>query len=890
MTFYRGQVCVWAPDPDSRAQLTEILGSLRAPVVFVDELEAAVAETGADAGSVLLATLDAPHHRRLFAALGQADSRERTILLARRPDFDQRLAAIRAGIRHLFTVPLDGERLRQCIEGLLQTVEERPYRILLVGDDRLISAYHRALLEAAGHEVLPADSGATALARARDDDPDLILLDFFLGDCSGPELVSILRSDDSLAHHQVLFLSARGAADLERDVLTALGEEYLTKPVQPESFVALVGARAARSRRARTLNADLRLAQRLNRNLRLAMDAHAIVSITDPGGRLVYVNDKFCSTNGYRAEELLGKGVDIVRSGIHSEAYYHNMWETLVAGRIWQGEICNRQRNGELYWVQSTLVPCLGDDGKPQLYVSVSTDITVQKEVEERLVALLNTANVGLAWADPAGRFQDCNATFAAMLGYTTAELLTLGFADVTYPDDLKGSLQQIGELAAGTPNIRTQRRYRRRDGEIIWGDLMLSRIDRQNGELGGLVAAVIDITPQKRAEDRLQLVVRGSLDGIWDWDRTQHSVYYSARFRELLGFAEDQEALFLRYFHLRRVVHPEDRRRVVAALVDHIRKGASALFDVEVRFLHRDGSYRWFRARGKALWDEGGRPLRFAGSFTDFSALKQADQDLRQARDAAEAASRAKSDFLSRMTHELRTPLNAVLGFAQLLHSDPVDRPTSSQRASIEQIQKAGWHLLDLINEVLDLSSIEAGNVDVVLGEVNLQTVIGECIGLVSLLAARHGISVNHHAGHLGPCLVRADSRRLKQVVLNLLSNAVKYNRAGGSIAVDIGATAEGWRIDVHDTGIGMSADQIAGLFQPFTRFAEDGAIEGTGIGLAITRRLVEAMGARIAVLSEPGVGSTFSVSLAGVSDHRSLGEPGRQTAGLNIAQQNPC
>lgn len=890
MTSYRGQVCVWAPDPDGRVQLTELLASLRAPVVFVDDLDAAIAQASADAGNVLLATLDAADHRHMFAAIGEAGSRERTILLARRPDFDQRLAATRAGIRHLVTAPLDGERLRQRIEGLLQTVDERPYRILLVGDDRLISAYHRALLEAAGHEVLQADSGAIALVRARDDDPDLILLDFFLGDCSGPELVSILRSDDSLAHHQVLFLSARDAGDLERDVLTALGEEYLTKPVQPESFVALVGARAARSRRARTLNADLRLAQRLNRHLRLAMDAHAIVSITDPGGRLVYVNDKFCRTNGYRAEELLGKGVDIVRSGIHSEAYYRNMWETLVGGRIWQGEICNRQRNGELYWVQSTLVPCLGDDGTPQLYVSVSTDITVQKEVEGRLVALLNTANVGLAWADPAGRFQDCNATFAAMLGYPMAELLTLGFADVTYPDDLKGSLQQISELAAGTPNIRTQKRYRRRDGEVIWGDLMLSRIDRQNGALGGLVAAIIDITPQKRAEDRLQLVVRGSLDGIWDWDRTQHSVYYSARFRELLGFAEDQEALFLRYFHLRRVVHPDDRRRVVAALADHIRRGASALFDVEVRFLHRDGSYRWFRARGKALWDEAGRPLRFAGSFTDFSALKQADQDLRQARDAAEAASRAKSDFLSRMTHELRTPLNAVLGFAQLLTSDPVDRPTSSQRASIEQIQKAGWHLLDLINEVLDLSSIEAGNVDVVLGEVNVQTILTECISLVSPLAARHGISVNNHTGHLGPCLVGADSRRLKQVVLNLLSNAVKYNRSGGSIAVDIGATADGWRIDVHDTGIGMSADQIAGLFQPFTRFAEDGAIEGTGIGLAITRRLVEAMGARITVLSEPGVGSTFSVSLAGVSELRSMGDPDRQATGLNIAQNDAC
>ena len=360
------------------------------------------------------------------------------------------------------------------------------------------------------------------------------------------------------------------------------------------------------------------------RDMKAALDAHSIVAITDPSGRITYVNDKFCRTSGYRREELLGQSHRLVCSGLPDEACYDDISSTLAAGQAWQGELCHRTRQGDLYWVQSTIMPSLGDDGLPDQYVSVSTDITP----------------------------------------------------------------------------------------------------------------------------------------------------------------------------------------------------------------------------------------------------LKMAENSLRQAKEVAEQASRAKTDFLSRMTHELRTPLNAILGFAQLLETDPVDRPSAGQAESLAQIQRAGWHLLDLINEVLDLARIEAGRLEVARIDFPMSDVVDDCLTLISMLAGRHGVTVINRLADGASPWVHADPLRLKQIVLNLLSNAVKYNRQGGTVSVTVAPVDGGWRLNVADTGIGMSEEQLAGLFQPFTRFVSDGQQEGTGIGLAITRRLVEAMGGYIEVRSRVGEGSTFSITLPGAAD----------------------
>jgi PAS domain S-box-containing protein len=260
-------------------------------------------------------------------------------------------------------------------------------------------------------------------------------------------------------------------------------------------------------------------------------------------------------------------------------------------------------------------------------------------------------------------------------------------------------------------------------------------------------------------------------------------------------------------------------------------------------------------------ILDERGRAVYLLGISEDITERKQVADEILRARNDAELANLAKTEFLSRMSHELRTPLNAILGFSQLLEEDELD---PEHHKWVGYITQAGRHLLGLINEVLDISRIETGQLTISLEPVSVEELIGEVRGLIQPMAVDRDIAVN--LAHVtGSGSVVADRQRLKQVLLNLLSNAVKYNREGGSIAIGCSAEAgDRLRISVADTGHGISSPHIERLFRPFDRIgAEHGGVEGTGIGLALTKGLVDAMGGSIGVESEVGVGSTFWVEL---------------------------
>jgi signal transduction histidine kinase/ActR/RegA family two-component response regulator len=248
----------------------------------------------------------------------------------------------------------------------------------------------------------------------------------------------------------------------------------------------------------------------------------------------------------------------------------------------------------------------------------------------------------------------------------------------------------------------------------------------------------------------------------------------------------------------------------------------------------------------------------------TDNSARKHSELALKDALSAADKANRAKSDFLSSMSHELRTPLNAILGFAQLLGSASPP-PTVSQKRSIDQILKAGWYLLELINEILDLALIESGNVTMSNEPVSLAEVLSECRAMIEPQARSRGITMAFPE-FSAPSFVTADRTRVKQVLINLLFNAIKYNRPDGTVTVEcFGVPSGAVRISVRDTGHGLSPEQLEQLFQPFNRLGKEaGGEEGTGIGLVVTKRLVELMGGRIGVESVVGQGSVFWAELA--------------------------
>jgi PAS domain S-box-containing protein len=264
---------------------------------------------------------------------------------------------------------------------------------------------------------------------------------------------------------------------------------------------------------------------------------------------------------------------------------------------------------------------------------------------------------------------------------------------------------------------------------------------------------------------------------------------------------------------------------------------------------------------------------------------LQDQNAELKRLRLVAETANLAKSEFLSSMSHELRTPLSAILGFAQLIESG-FPKPTPSQQRSIDQILKAGWHLLGLINEVLDLAMIESGKLLLAMEPISLPEVIAECQDMVKPQAEQHDVSLSF-AGCVDPCFVLADRKRLKQILINLLANAIKYNKAGGAVTMDCSPSQpDAMRISVRDTGAGLAAEQLAQLFQPFNRLGQEAASdEGTGIGLVVCKRLIEAMGGVIGVESTVGKGSVFWIDLTLTAEERSA----TGTAGLVPVAQAP-
>ena len=365
-----------------------------------------------------------------------------------------------------------------------------------------------------------------------------------------------------------------------------------------------------------------------------------------------------------------------------------------------------------------------------------------------------------------------------------------------------------------------------------------LNRADRKRREDEELINAVVDNAPSvihvTDADGRLRLV--------------------NHRFAELIG--RPRAEIVGRTWA--EILDPDLLKLAIASHHDVLRRNAP----LEIESVKDvDGTEHTFRTIEFPLRDQSGRAVAVGAIATDVTERKLAEQAIREAMEEAQRANLAKSEFLSRMSHELRTPLAAIIGFGQLLEMGEL---TERQATAVRQILKGGGHLLDLINELLDISRIESGNLTISIEPVSVQRAIAEVLPMVEPLAAARGVSIAAKVGDADSRWVLADMQRLKQVLLNLLTNAIKYNREGGAVTVALEQVASREHIVVTDTGEGIPPDALERVFAPFERLhPEDEGIEGTGLGLALSRGLVEAMGGEIRVESEPGAGSSFSVVL---------------------------
>jgi PAS domain S-box-containing protein len=443
------------------------------------------------------------------------------------------------------------------------------------------------------------------------------------------------------------------------------------------------------------------------------------------------------------------------------------------------------------------------------------------------------------------------------------------------HPQDVVGVVRAIEASARDLVPFERDFRLVNEAGEERWlsAQSIPRRLPDGTTQWHGYMSDVTErrqVERQRAAEhQRLELALEGTGIGTWEFDVRSGTMSMGPRWGRMLGLGDEVVALPLD--ELRARVHPDDLATLREA--QHLARPAEGEEPTSVALLrarHADGHWIWLESRWRVVERDpvSGDALRVVGLHVDVSQRVQADE-MRAARDRAEAANLAKTQFMSRVSHELRTPLNAVLGFCQLLALDPHRRLDDVQRDQIRHVSHAAEHLLDLINDLLDLSRIESGELAFHLGPVGLGDQLASAATELDLLARRYQVKLDVFPVAAGTA-AHADRLRLKQVLVNLMSNAIKYNRRGGWVTVRARPAAGGTiEMQVTDSGRGMSAEQLEHLFEPFNRLgAEASGIEGTGIGLTITRRLVEGMGGRLEVSSRVGEGSTFTVVLNAASE----------------------
>lgn len=628
---------------------------------------------------------------------------------------------------------------------------------------------------------------------------------------------------------------------------------------------------------------DLRSMERELLIMHRAIEAEASLPITvvdalAPDQPLVYVNPAFERLTGYQRHEILGRNCRFLQADDHQQPGLLALRTALAEGVSCTVMLNNYRKDGARFINELHVAPVRDAQGRVTHFIGVQTDITDRSLAADRLrlseelyrsVAL--AISDGLMVVTSGGYVVAANPAACRILEATMDELVMApGLALLTE------SLQPLDParhpvalaLAAGEPIAERVFGLRGVDGQPRWLGVSAQPLQVDPREPAqSVVVTFRDITRQRLAEQALALseqrwkfALEGSGDGVWDWDAQNGRVYFSRRWKQILGHTEAELGDQPSEWSSR--IHPEDLATVKARIVAHLRE-ETPVYHSEHRMRHKAGHYIWVIERGKVvLRDPRGRALRLVGTYSDITPQKEAEAVLRD-KQAAELASRSKTEFLSRMSHEMRTPLNALIGFSQLLKAGAARADASQVRDYATHMLQAGQHLLALINDVLDLQRVEAGQLSIQIAPCGLREVVLQAIELLTPVAQGADVWFDNDIEH--DMLVMADPQRLRQVLLNIIANAIKYNRRGGRVRLStLPARDLRLGIQIRDTGDGLTPDQVGKLFQPFERLGrETSTIEGTGLGLVIAKRLVEEMHGEISVSSVPGHGTCVTLML---------------------------
>lgn len=665
------------------------------------------------------------------------------------------------------------------------------------------------------------------------------------------------------------------------------------------SLAALLAAMATITlfrRRQRELHEGLSLEQKRSRvaeseaRATLYSIGDAVIT-TDARGRVGRMNPPASRLTGWPEAEARGRPLEEVfrvrelQSGnpIASPAM-RALRESSIVGLAHDAVLVSR--DGTEVAISDSAAPIRDERGVLSGAVLVFRDQTQERELRRKLEDdarrmrfLLDEAVDGIVLTDDQGAVVDANRSYARMLGYDQASVLTLHIWDWDQQLDTREKyLAAYPQAARGA--VDTERKpgrfeavFRRSDGSTI--DVEVSYTPVLWDGRWCAFSICRDITDRKQTDARLRqseqefrLFAEFVPMMTWMADPRGEIYYLNQRWYDYTGMRPEQSV----GQGWTRALHPDDAAAAAPAWKDSVETGAP--FAYELRARRHDGTYRWFLSRGMPVRDASGHVVRWIGISTDVDDIKNAQarleetlalrtQDLIAARDQAESANRVKDIFLATMSHELRTPLNAIIGFSELMLAGITGAMNEEQTRQLEIIRKSGHQLLGLITEVLDISKIETGQLVLQPAPLELAPLLDEQRQAFEIQAGERSLRLDVELPD-GDLRAVGDPKRVRQVLGNLLSNALKYTDAG-TVRVWAERTGHEARIIVEDTGIGIAPRDVANLFQPFYR-AESGTgpqREGTGLGLAVSRRLARAMGGDIVVASEVGHGSRFSFTL---------------------------
>lgn len=527
-------------------------------------------------------------------------------------------------------------------------------------------------------------------------------------------------------------------------------------------------------------------------------------------------------------------------------------------------------------WLNICSIPVFRNNEElPYLVFTIFDDITDTKTIEHNLLEseekfknAFNFSPVGMAITTIDDKYFMVNKKLAEILGYEEYEIIGKTSKDFSYKDDYLLNQNKIKDVIDGKIKTFTlEKRYVHKNGNIIWAQVSLSVVKNLKGEPTYFIKQIDDITERKnislaltRERHKLNTIIEGTGIGTWEWDINNNKLHYNERWAEIVGY-DLNDIQNREYKKNDGLIHPEDVAKSNIELEKHL-KGEIPFYEVEYRMLHKNGNWVWVLDRGKIFeWDSKGNPTKMFGTHQDITERKLFEYELYLAKKRAENSDRLKTAFLQNISHEIRTPLNGIIGFAELLQMEDLEIDEIKEYSSI--IKKSSHRLLEIVNNILDISKIETGQLEIVNKEFSLLKLIKELSNFFGKQAAKKGLFIKLDYNENLDYKIYSDESKINQILTNFINNAIKFTDSG-SITIAIKLLNDNrYEVFVKDTGRGVPLDKQSEIFQRFTQIElnTDKNFQGAGLGLAICKGLAEYLSGELKLESKVNEGAKFSL-----------------------------